>query len=197
MNSLRQDMEIMSAGAQGGCGPLYYHVLPRLINKFCLSVGAEIGVCLGGHSEAMLLNTPLQKLYSIDPYIYSQGSTDGHVLPSGKGFDQPEYDAMYEYTKDRLSAFGDRNIFIRKTSVDAANEVNELLDFVFIDARHTYDAVLEDISIWGAKIPPGGLICGHDFEHPNFPGVTQAVRTMFRGHGVINIEPGYVWWVQK
>lgn len=196
MSDLRSQMEIMSAGAQGGCGPLYYHVLPRLINEFNLKVGAEIGVCLGGHSEAMLLHTQMERLYSIDPYIYAYGSTDGHVLPSGKGFDQPEYDAMYEYTKDRLSVFGERNIFIRKTSRDSGPMVSETLDFCFIDAIHTQESVFEDIYIWGSKVRPGGLICGHDYHHPNFPGVTMAVDLAFLGRRV-NAEPGYVWWVQK
>lgn len=191
-------METMSAGAQGGCGPLYYHVLPRLINQFDLKVGAEIGVCLGGHSEAMLQLTKLERLYSVDPYIYALGSTDGHVLPNGKGFDQLEYDAMYEYTKDRLAPFSmiGRNVLIRMTSVEAALVVTEPLDFIFIDAIHKYENVLEDVFFWGNKVKEGGLICGHDYMHPSFPGVTRAVQHQFSDRE-IHVEPGYVWWVKK
>jgi hypothetical protein len=196
MSNLREQIEIMSAGAQGGFGPLYYHVLPKLINEFNLKVGVEVGVCLGGHSEAMLLHTKMERLYSVDPYVYAQGSTDGHVLPTGKGFDQPEYDEMYEYTKERLSVFGTRNIFIRKTSLDAASEVNEPLDICFIDAIHKYSNVREDIALWGSKVRQGGIIAGHDFNHPNFPGVTQAVGEFALGK-ILNVEDGYVWWVQK
>lgn len=196
MASLRQQIEEMSAGAQGGFGPLYYHVLPRLINEHNLKVGVEIGVCLGGHSEAMLLHTKMDRLYSVDPYIYAPGGTDGHVLPNGKGFDQLEYDEMYEYTKERLSVFGDRNLFIRKTSLHASNDVYHSLDFVFIDAVHKYANVTEDIAIWGSKVKDGGIISGHDYNHPNFPGVTQAVNDSFKGKP-IHLEDGYVWWVKK
>ena len=196
MSSLRKQIEEMSAGAQGGFGPLYYHVLPKLINRYDLKVGAEIGVCLGGHSEAMLLHTKMERLYSIDPYVYAQGSTDGHVLPNGKGFDQPEYDAMYEYTKERLRVFGGRNVFIRMTSLNATFVVSEPLDFIFVDARHTYQNVMEDVVAWGGKVKAGGLICGHDYNHPNFPGVTQAVNDLFRGRSV-QADDGYVWWIQK
>lgn len=196
MTTLRKQIEEMSAGAQGGFGPLYYHVLPKLINEHNLKVGVEIGVCLGGHSEAMLLHTNMEILYSVDPYMYAPGGTDGHVLPGGKGFDQPEYDEMYEYTKERLSVFGSRNVFIRKTSVHAANEVYHTIDFCFIDARHTYDSVNEDIFLWGSKVREGGLICGHDYNHPNFPGVTQAVNEFAKG-GDLHLEDGYVWWIKK
>lgn len=196
MTTLRQQIEEMSAGAQGGFGPLYYHVLPRLINEHNLKIGVEVGVCLGGHSEAMLLHTKIDKLYSVDPYIYAPGGTDGHVLPNGKGFDQLEYDEMYEYTKERLSVFGERNVFIRKTSVDAVKELIINIDFCFIDAKHTYDSVFEDITLWGNRVVPGGLICGHDYEHPNFPGVTRAVNHHFCDRK-INTEDGYVWWVKK
>jgi hypothetical protein len=196
MSSLRQQIEEMSAGAQGGFGPLYYHVLPKLINEYNLKVGVEIGVCLGGHSEAMLLYTKLERLYSIDPYIYAPRGTDGHVLPNGKGFDQLEYDEMYEYTKERLSVFGGRNIFIRKTSLEAANDMNEQIDICFIDARHTYESVKEDIGLWGNRLRKGGLLCGHDYNHPNFPGVTQAVNEFAKGK-TLHLEDGYVWWVKK
>jgi hypothetical protein len=196
MTTLRQQIEEMSAGAQGGFGPLYYHVLPKLINQYDLKVGAEIGVCLGGHSEAMLLHTKMEKLYSIDPYVYAPGSTDGHVLPTGKGFDQPEYDEMYKYTKERLSLFGDRNVLIRMTSTNAAFIVSETLDFIFIDALHTYKNVMEDVVAWWGHVRDGGLICGHDYNHPNFPGVTQAVDHLSTGR-VLHIEDGYVWWFKK
>lgn len=196
MSELRKQIEIMSAGAQGGFGPLYYHVLPRLINEHNLKIGVEVGVCLGGHSEAMLLYTQMERLYSVDPYIYAPGGTDGHVLPTGKGFDQPEYDEMYEYTKERLSVFGDRNVLIRKTSLNAVDDVYHTVDIIFIDARHTYESVREDIALWGGKVREGGLICGHDYNHPNFPGVTQAVNE-YSIYKTLHIEDGYVWWVKK
>ena len=34
---------------------------------------------------------------------------------------------------------------------------------MFIDARHSYDAVLEDLNAWWPKIRPGGILAGHDY----------------------------------
>ena len=54
---------------------------------------------------------------------------------------------------------------------------DESLDFVFIDADHTYEAVLNDIHHWFPKVKRGGHMGGHDYF--NDPGVQKAVRTYF------------------
>lgn len=54
----------------------------------------------------------------------------------------------------------------------------EGLDFVFIDADHSYGSVRADIAAWLPKVKSGGIIAGHDFA-PEFPGVIQAVSEAF------------------
>ena len=49
------------------------------------------------------------------------------------------------------------------------------LDFVFLDASHTYEDVKADIQAWKPKIKKGGYLGGHDFQI-DFPGVVQAVQ---------------------
>ena len=51
------------------------------------------------------------------------------------------------------------------------------LDFIFLDADHTYEAVLKDLHAWIPKLKPGGHIAGHDYF--NDPGVQRAVRHFF------------------
>jgi hypothetical protein len=68
---------------------------------------------------------------------------------------------------------------IKASSVEAATRFdNQSLDFVYIDATHTYEQVLKDIRTWQPKIKPGGYIGGHDYT-PKFPGVVQAVYETF------------------
>lgn len=58
---------------------------------------------------------------------------------------------------------------IRKKSLDAVLEIpDEYLDICFIDADHSYKAVLKDIEAWFPKVKAGGIICGHDFDDHNF-----------------------------
>ena len=47
------------------------------------------------------------------------------------------------------------------------------LDLAYIDARHDYDGVSEDLAAWWPKICPGGLLAGHDFDEG---AVARAVR---------------------
>lgn len=48
------------------------------------------------------------------------------------------------------------------------------VDFVYIDADHSYEGVLEDITNYLPKIKKGGIIGGHDYAGW-YPGVIQAV----------------------
>lgn len=68
---------------------------------------------------------------------------------------------------------------LRMTGRNAARQLNELrvqADLIFIDAGHTYEEVKADIADFLPLLAPGGLLCGHDFDTPTWPGVTQAVR---------------------
>lgn len=54
---------------------------------------------------------------------------------------------------------------IKKDSVSASRKFkNNSLDFCFIDALHTYEAVKEDIKTWLPKVKPGKYIGGHDAD---------------------------------
>ncbi len=71
----------------------------------------------------------------------------------------------------------------RRPSADAARDfADRSLDFVFIDARHTYEAASEDLAAWWPRVKPGGLICGHDYT--NSPGVRAAVDRFVEDHGL-------------
>lgn len=49
-------------------------------------------------------------------------------------------------------------------------------DVIYIDAGHTFEDVLKDLSAW--KDIPKKFICGHDYEK-RFPGVVKAVNKIF------------------
>lgn len=50
-------------------------------------------------------------------------------------------------------------------SIDAASFIADgVFDLVFIDADHSYDAVMADIAAWRSKVRVGGILCGHDCE---------------------------------
>ncbi len=82
---------------------------------------------------------------------------------------------------------------VRMLSTDAAKKyANESLDFVYIDADHTYEALKEDITAWFPKVKQGGILGGHDYCQ-SFPGVIKIVDEVFKSPNVEEIS----WWVIK
>lgn len=95
--------------------------------------------------------------------------------------------------------------FYNLTSREAAKQFPDgLLDLVFIDADHTYEAVKEDISLWLPKIRIGGMITGHDYHKTgniSHNGVKRAVDEKFDNVNLTSDEcfqsDRCVWWEYK
>lgn len=178
-------------------GDLYYHVIPQIINDRGYKKGAELGVAFGGHAEQILKITGIEKLYGVDLYK-NYGDTTDAFFWNGVSYQQKNYDDLYKFTLDRMSKFGERFVLIRKSTIDASLDVQEELDFVFIDALHTDEGVTTDLHHWFPKIRKGGMISGHDYNHSNFPGVSDAVNR-FASENNLNViaADGHVWWAIK
>jgi predicted O-methyltransferase YrrM len=63
---------------------------------------------------------------------------------------------------------------IPATSFNAAAAWTQPIDYLYIDADHSYDGVRADLRAWVPKVRPGGLILGDDYGHRLFPGVRRA-----------------------
>jgi glycosyltransferase involved in cell wall biosynthesis len=104
-------------------------------------------------------------------------------------------DIFYEFIDNTvLSDNLDKFQIIKDTSYNASNQFsNNSIDFIMIDAGHTYDDVKDDIKIWYNKIKPGGIISGDDYGGSFFPGVTKAVDEFFYNQCTI----GFRNWQRK
>jgi len=71
--------------------------------------------------------------------------------------------------------------------------LHEKVDMVFIDADHRFNSVYSDITRAMNLLKPNGLLCGHDYDHPQWPGVSQAVDYLI---GDIEVEE-MIWWTRK
>lgn len=52
------------------------------------------------------------------------------------------------------------------------------IDWVFIDADHSYESVTRDLCAWVPCVRQGGIASGHDY-HPDWASVVSAVDTFF------------------
>lgn len=72
---------------------------------------------------------------------------------------------------------------VKEWSDKAANQYDDnSLDFVFIDAGHSYENASADIKAWLPKVKNGGFLAGHDYG--SAPGVKQAVNELLTGFDV-------------
>ncbi|RYH05338.1 class I SAM-dependent methyltransferase [archaeon] len=126
-----------------------------------LGEAVEVGVRDGEFSDWILKNWRGKKLHVVDPWI----AQDNVLYKDVSNVQQQEQDERYEMVKDRLTrAHAGRFEIHRKYSTDAAKEVaDNSLDFVYVDARHDYAGVKEDLEAWWPKLRVGGLLAGHDF----------------------------------
>lgn len=98
----------------------------------------------------------------------------------------PEGWPMIEKFKHEMAPLEGHYRMIQSGSAAAAEKfADRSVDFVFIDADHKHERVKDDISAWLPKIRPGGIIAGHDYNHPH-DGCVQAVNEAF-GPAVIPI----------
>jgi hypothetical protein len=75
-----------------------------------------------------------------------------------------EHIDAYSQSMENIKGFEDRAYMLRMKGEHACDFIqDESLDFIYIDANHTYDAVKQDLKLWYPKIKSGGLVMGHDY----------------------------------
>lgn len=169
-----------------------YPLIAKVLSEHGARRGVEVGVSFGGNSESMLTRCNLERLYGIDAYRTRPNYDD----PANVA--QAEFDAIHDYAAERFAKYGERYALIRASSEEGAQKVPDEMDFVYLDADHSFDGVCADLRHWCGKVREGGIISGHDYGHPCFPGVQQAVDAFFGRFGwPVHVEGEGVWWAVK
>jgi len=144
-----------------------YEFLTAMIQTHGFRIGAEIGTGKGATAVHLLRNNPGLHLVEIAYYTSSERK-QGDYTALGK-----------ELWWNRVRRYRHRMTVLPYPSRMAAGKIkDESLDFIFIDADHSYKECLWDILNWMPKVRKGGLVSGHDFQD-RFPGVKKAVREVF------------------
>jgi hypothetical protein len=150
-----------------------------LMTKLNYTTAAEIGVQNGLFSK-IILSTWDGHLTLVDAWQKLDNYTDIANVS-----DQ-QHNMAYENTINNTSNFSSRCKIIKGISPDISSSfVDEEFDLVYLDANHSYEAVLQDISFWIKKVKKtGGCICGHDYLDGKLSagdfGVKSAVHDFFK-----------------
>ena len=154
----------------------------------------EVGVWQGDNLLPIAKKFPDLVCYGVDPYSgssfeeYYKGEIQALV-------DGDHYEKLYQEIQNKTKDFKNINI-LRKTSEEAAKDFeDESLDIVFIDARHDYDSVVNDINLWMPKVKVGGVLSGHNYGL-NFFGVIEAVNGII-GYDNVSIKSDDTWFYTK
>lgn len=155
--------------------------LSNLINEHGWKTGCEVGVKEGENLSYILANSDIEHMYAVDPWVEQPGETEDYKNWNIEG--------VYEKYLKAIEPYSSRVTTIREFSVPAALEVPDV-DFVFIDAQHNYENLMQDIRAWRGKCK---FLSGHDYWE-RFPGIEQAVNESFKKEE-INLGPNTCWFV--
>lgn len=135
--------------------------------------GAEVGVAQGRTSRVILKECPQLTLIAVDPFRYVIDAESSGLY---RDFDFAHCERCVRAV---AAEFAPRMIIKKMTSEQAASSIPKgSLDFVFIDANHTYAEVKRDIVAWRPKVRRWGMVLGHDYSD-RWPGVKRAVNEVF------------------
>ena len=139
--------------------------------------GVEVGVLKGESSYVLLEECPnIKMLHGVDSY---KAHTDYETVRSQEDMDQ--YKTIAE---KNLEPYKDRyELKVMDSHKAAMTFRKDSLDFVLLDADHTYDAIKRDLKDWYPKIKSGGHIFIHDTHVPH---VHDAIKS-FKDENKIRI----------
>lgn len=153
------------ATAAGVQGFLHCDELERLVelatDRDVLEIGAYKGLSAWGMAHTA------KYVVSVDTFCATDNGQD----------QREQFTTLAEY--DRVTA-GFKNVARVPVSSEKAIElIPGMFGLIFIDAMHRYEDVLADIQRWWPRVLAGGVMCGHDYGHGDFPGVKQAFDEVF------------------
>jgi len=125
-------------------------------------VCAEVGVLYGHNARSILNELNVKKMYLIDPYKEYKENYNSTLGEVGKT--QEQMDKAKKKCEKYLWFYEDKIVWVNKNSVDAIKDIKEGLDYIYIDANHSYEKVLDDLINYFSLLNKDGIIAGHDFN---------------------------------
>lgn len=132
----------------------------EFINRFKISVIAEVGVFKGDFAENILKNCKsISKYYMVDPWKH----LDGWNKPANQ--DNDTFSKFYKETIDKTEFAKEKREILRGKTTEVIDRIpDNSLDFAYIDGDHTLKGITIDLINVYPKIKEGGWLGGDDFS---------------------------------
>lgn len=147
-------------------------------------ITVEFGCYLGRSTRALADNTN-GIVYAVDPW-------DGIYYENNGKRAEWLNTAVMDVFIDNLKDHVDSGKVLPIKEFSWAFKVPVRANLVFIDGDHRYDEVKSDIYKALSILKSGGIISGHDYTHPDWPGVKQAVDELL---GTVH-HCDSIWWTK-
>jgi predicted O-methyltransferase YrrM len=118
---------------------------------------AELGTATGWTTAALALADPGRKVISFDPVVQDHRDAYLGLLPD---------DVRAQIELHALP--GD----------EGAALVDEPVDLLFVDSTHDREGTVAEVTAWRPKLADDALVVLHDYGHPAYPGVAEAVSDL-------------------
>ena len=137
------------------------YILQQLVKN---SIFAEVGVWKGDFSKKILDISEPSLLVLVDSWIFDEKirgcapQVDGEEPLNQNYFDLAKQDTYSKFKNKK-------NVHILElNSLDASsNYKNNFFDYIYIDAEHSYHAVINDLNVWYPKLKKNGVLFGDDY----------------------------------
>jgi predicted O-methyltransferase YrrM len=114
----------------------------------------ELGTGTGWSAIALALDDPTRKVVTYDPCVRHERNAYLNLV-------DPSVRARIEL-REEPDTEGPRN-------------GEAPVEMLFIDSSHERDAVLAAVRAWRDALEPGAVVVVHDYDHPDYPGVREAI----------------------
>ena len=134
-------------------------LLGALLEEEGHHVGAEIGISQGVFASRTLRQWPsCSRYYAIDLWKHQKNYKEAGNKPNSM------MEVYFRRSVQNMAPYGEKVKVMRMLSSEAAKKIadNEL-DYIYIDARHDYCGVKEDLDNYIPKVKSGGIVAGHDY----------------------------------
>jgi len=167
-----------------------WELISQLIKHYNLKSGAELGVWKGATFKYLADRHPDVLLYGVDLYAAQPDNKGPERWVAGENGHEWDHDKYRKDLEQFCSARNNCTLMVKSTREASNYIVDGSLDFVFIDADHSYEGVTNDLRWWVPKVREGGLIIGHDID---WDGVKRAVEMRFGNNYFVS--PDNCWWL--
>mmetsp|Transcript_34771 Transcript_34771/g.83150 ORF Transcript_34771/g.83150 Transcript_34771/m.83150 type:complete len:279 (-) Transcript_34771:82-918(-) len=135
------------------------HDLGKVLEAEGLHIGAELGVQKAHYSNSLLSDWASNREYHLVDIWAKLENYNDHANK-----EQSEQDRIYAEAMENVKSWKSNIHVCRNFTTNCVrNYEDDYFDFIYVDARHDFKGVLQDLQLWWPKLKQGGIFAGHDY----------------------------------